>query len=126
MPFAFGRQMKMRKTDEFSSVFRFRCVGGSVGLAVMAAPNGLDHARLGLIVPKRVVADAVGRNRIKRLLREGFRLRRDEFSGLDIVAQLKAAMPEDSLVETFRTGMLQCKACVEKRSRGAAALGQPA
>ena len=92
MPFAFGRQMKMRKTDEFSSVFRFRCVGGDGNLAVMAAPNSLKHARLGLIVPKRIVADAVGRNRIKRLLREAFRLRQDELAGLDIVAQLKAAM----------------------------------
>lgn len=89
----------------------------------MVAPNGLDYARLGLIVPKRVIADAVGRNRIKRLLREGFRLRQQEFPGLDIVAQLKATMSEDNLVETFWTGMLQCKACVEKRFRSAAAPG---
>ena len=119
MPFAFGRHKKMRKTDEFSSVFRFRCVGGGGGLSVLAAPNGLDYARLGLIVPKRIIATAVGRNRVKRLLRENFRLRQNALVGLDIIAQLKAAMAEDALIETFRAGMLQCKACAESRARRA-------
>ena len=116
MPFAFGRDKKMRKTDEFSSVFRFRCVGGGVGLDVLAAPNGLDYARLGLIIPKKVIATAVGRNRVKRLLREGFRLYQAELAGLDVVARLKARVPEDTLTGTFRTGMDQCKSCVERRA----------
>jgi len=119
MPFAFGRDKKMRKTDEFSSVFRFRCVGGGGGLSVLAAPNGLDYPRLGLIVPKRVVATATDRNRIKRLLRENFRMRQEALAGLDIIAQLKTGMEEDVLIETFRAGMVQCKACVANRVRRA-------
>lgn len=115
MPFAFGRDKKMRKTDEFSSVFRFRCVGGGAGLDVLAAPNGLDHARLGLIIPKKIIATSVGRNRVKRLLREGFRLHQAELTGLDVVARLKSRVPEDALTGTFRTGMDQCKSCVARR-----------
>ncbi len=115
MPFAFGREKKMRKTDEFSSVFRFRCVSGGDGLDILVAPNGLNYARLGLIIPKKIVATAVGRNRVKRLLREGFRLHQAELAGLDVVARLKARMTEDILKYTFRTGMGQCKACVEHR-----------
>lgn len=86
---------------------------------MLAAPNGLDYARLGLIVPKRIIATAVGRNRVKRLLRENFRLRQNALVGLDIIAQLKAAMAEDALIEAFRAGMLQCKACAESRARRA-------
>ena len=86
---------------------------------MLAAPNGLDYARLGLIVPKRIIATAVGRNRVKRLLRENFRMRQDALAGLDIIAQLKAAMAEDALIETFRAGMLQCKTCAENRARRA-------
>ncbi len=109
----------MRKTDEFSSVFRFRCVGNGPGLDVLAAPNGLDYARLGLIVPKKIIATAAGRNRIKRLLREGFRLKQVDLAGLDVVARLKARVEEDILKGTFQSGMDQCKACVENRTNRA-------
>ena len=107
----------MRKTDEFSSVFRFRCAAGGAGLDVLAAPNGLDYARLGMIVPKKVVTTAVARNRVKRLLRESFRLHQAEYAGLDVVARLKARIEEDMLIGTFLAGMDQCRACVARRTR---------
>ncbi|SMC23558.1 ribonuclease P protein component [Desulfacinum hydrothermale DSM 13146] len=47
---------------------------------VNVAPNGLDHHRLGLIVQKRFW-NAVQRNRIKRCLREWFRLHKHRLPG---------------------------------------------
>jgi ribonuclease P protein component len=41
--------------------------------------------RLGISVSKRVLKNAVQRNRIKRLVREGFRLGREDFMGKDVV-----------------------------------------
>jgi len=54
-----------------------------------AAPNGLDHPRLGLTVGKKVGGSVV-RNRVKRRLREAYRLNRERFpTGYDIVIGAK-------------------------------------
>jgi len=50
-----------------------------VFLAVIL-PNDIGFSRLGIAVPKRV-GSAVARNRMKRLIREAFRLNRDALPG---------------------------------------------
>lgn len=112
---SFGYFKKMRKTDEFSSVFRFRCVRTTPGLDLLAAPNGLDYARLGLIVPKKIISTAVGRNRVKRLIRESFRLNQAELVGLDVVARIKSKSQEVDLKEVLQLGLRRCKASVLSR-----------
>ncbi|WP_372964995.1 ribonuclease P protein component [Marinobacter sp.] len=51
---------------------------------ILAAPNNLGHARIGLIFSKKNLRHAVQRNRIKRQVRETFRLQQD-LPGLDII-----------------------------------------
>lgn len=111
----FGWGKKIRKTDEFSSVFRFRCARRGQGLDVVAGPNGQAYPRLGLIVPKKIITTAVGRNRVKRLLREWFRLHQGGFPGIDVIARLKSRQPESELKVEFLDGLAVCKACVDKR-----------
>jgi len=52
---------------------------------VLAINNGRDYARLGLIVSKKALRLAVGRNRMKRLIRESFRHNQKQLAGLDII-----------------------------------------
>lgn len=61
---------------------------------MLAAANGGGGPRLGLAVAKRRVATAVGRNRIKRLAREGFRRRRVGLPSLDLVLQARQGAGE--------------------------------
>ena len=116
----FGWKKKLRETDEFSSVFHFRCRRSGRLLEVNAGANNLNFARLGLIVPKRFVPSAVGRNRIKRLLREWFRHAQEDLAGLDIIVRVKGKADtlhpaEVSLREDFFSGVAACKACVRSR-----------
>lgn len=60
-------------------------------------PNDRGHARLGLIVARRVEKLAVKRNRVKRLLREQFRLHRQDLPALDMVVRLRCPVTPDDL-----------------------------
>ncbi len=114
----------MRSADEFSSVFRFRCSQGQGGLDVLAAPNGLPYARLGMIVPRKVIATAVARNRVKRLLRETFRLNQHEMTGLDVVARVRGRMADVDLSRTFLASLRKCASCVRRRRVDATGMTQ--
>ncbi len=80
----FSREERLRAKGEFDRVFREgRRVWGSL-LSVCHAPNGLEHARLGIAL-SRGWRGAVARNRAKRLVREAFRTRKHELpKGVDV------------------------------------------
>jgi ribonuclease P protein component len=63
-------------------------------LHLYCLPNALLHARLALVVPKRFVAHAVLRNRIRRLAREAFRLGQAAIGAQDCVLRLVRAPGE--------------------------------
>ncbi len=104
----FGWSKKIRKADDFSSVFRLRA-GFRDGLLeaqgfkrrgsfleVLAKPNRLGWARLGLIVPKRILPHAVDRNRVKRQIREAFRHVQHELGDLDTIVRVVGRVdPQD-------------------------------
>ena len=58
-------------------------------VTLIARPNDLAHARLGITVSKRVSKRAVDRNRIKRWIREDFRKSMYKGVGLDLVIIVK-------------------------------------
>lgn len=56
--------------------------------------NTVGFARLGYVIPKRLVPSAVRRNTIKRLIREAFRLNRKQFLAIDLVVRQIAKEPD--------------------------------
>src|SRR5512133_979418 len=72
-PYRFPGSHRLGGAPRFAAVYEGRVRQSRGPLTIYALPNGLAHSRLGLSVSRRV-GNAVGRNRIKRLLREAFRL----------------------------------------------------
>lgn len=60
---------------------------------VLGLPNGCGHARLGITVSSRV-ANAVGRNLVKRWVREAFRAVAAEFPPVDLVVIARSGTVE--------------------------------
>lgn len=54
-------------------------------MTLLAAPNRCGHPRLGLALSRKAVANAVRRNRIKRVMRESFRHWQERLGAVDIV-----------------------------------------
>lgn len=70
----FSRQSRLLKPAEFKAVFRKPVRSGDGFFRILARANGLQRHRLGMAVSKKACPGAVGRNRIKRVIRENFRL----------------------------------------------------
>ncbi|MDZ4684737.1 MAG: ribonuclease P protein component [Planctomycetaceae bacterium] len=81
----FPKLLRLRSKAEFERVYARKCKASDGVLLMFSLPNDLPHPRIGLSVSRKV-GNAVVRNRVKRLLREAFRLSQHELpTGLDLV-----------------------------------------
>lgn len=85
----FPRKLRLSGRRAFTAVFDAKMRKTVGPLVFVARPNGLPHAHLGLSVG-RGVGNAVARHRIKRLVREAFRLQQHELPrGYDVVVVVR-------------------------------------
>lgn len=78
--FVFGKGKRVIKDEEFRQIYRKGKRRHTKNFTVIVSPNSQGHTRLGLRAGKRV-GSAVKRNRIKRLVREFFRLNQHRLPG---------------------------------------------
>jgi len=87
----FSKQLRFRTGDDFLAVIRskYRISGG--GFIISALKTKQPYPRLGICVSKKILRRAVERNRVKRIVRESFRLQATKMlAGLDIVVRLSS------------------------------------
>ena len=90
--FGFGSSLRLHKTDEYSSVFAFRRVLRGRWFNLHYCPNTLGHARIGLVVAKKLARRAVQRNLVKRIGRDLFRHTQADLPAHDLVLRLSAKL----------------------------------
>jgi len=86
----FPAERRLRRKADFEAAYAQGRRFGNAHFGVIARPNGTDKPRLGLSVATRIAGTSVERNRIRRAVRESFRLAQHSFAPVDLVVSARA------------------------------------
>jgi ribonuclease P protein component len=92
--YSFSRELRLLTPDDFQPVFKNAVPAVSPHLTLLARKNTFDHPRIGMAIPKKHIKHAVGRNRIRRIVREQFRQKQHQLPAIDIVVIAKAGIAD--------------------------------
>jgi ribonuclease P protein component len=87
----FAPHQRILTAAGFDAVYTHRVRAMDSFFSVNAAPNTLGYSRLGLSIGKKAVGNSVARNRVKRQVRESFRLIAAQLPALDLVVGARNA-----------------------------------
>lgn len=108
---AYPKTVRLLNSTDFTGVFKQAELNICSGpLRLRAIRNRMPSARLGVVVSKKGNSRAVRRNRIKRLIRERFRLTLSKLPEVDIALQVFAQIDDDELVRRVDDLFVQVRA----------------
>ena len=91
---AFTRELRLLTPSQFQRVFSNPVRVSSPEITLLAHFNDVEHPRLGLAIAKKSIKLACRRNRVKRIIRDSFRLNRHDFHAIDIVVISKRGIED--------------------------------
>jgi ribonuclease P protein component len=95
----FSRASRLRSRKLFLDIYRRGLRVSGKHVVIFALPGATERSRLGITATKKL-GHAAARNRVKRIIREVFRHRRDDTRGpLDLVVNVKPTARDQSHAE---------------------------
>lgn len=99
----FSRQQRLLRASEFANVFAQGQRSSDHFFTVLFQPNSVRRPRLGFAISKHKVRLAVGRNRLRRLVRESFRHRSAALPAVDLVFLARDAAGGAACTDLFKS-----------------------
>ena len=99
----FTTSSRLLTPSQYRALFKGGKKISSRGFTLIIKPNDIGRARLGMTIPKRLVKKAVGRNAIKRRIRESFRHIQHELNNIDIVVMANSGISKLSYRQVTET-----------------------
>jgi len=96
---SFPKSARLNSPKDFKVVFKQATKLNFTGFTIYVMKTKQAESRLGLAISKKSAKKAVSRNRIKRIIRDSFRLRRGNLVGWDIVFVSRSAAEQLSKPE---------------------------
>jgi ribonuclease P protein component len=116
-PDGFAPRKRLLSPKDYERVYALRRRVSDSFFSVNYAPSVAGQPRLGLSVGAKMVGNAVSRNRVKRTVRESFRLHQHQLPAVDLVVGARAmartahnARLRESLAELWKKIATQCAA----------------
>jgi ribonuclease P protein component len=104
MSFDHPRSARLLRAADFARLRESSRRLNAAHVTIHYRDNGIDSARLGMAVSRRVSRKAVDRNRIRRQIRESFRLHRAHLPAKDILVVARTSAAQQSN-QTLRTDL---------------------
>lgn len=115
----YPRQLRLLTGKDFQQVFdNVELKVPDRNILLLATPNGLGHARLGFVISKKNVRHAVKRNRVRRIMRESFRLNQHNLPAVDILVMARQGLGEVDKEDLHRLAK-KCWSRLRKKAKQA-------
>ena len=105
--FSFPKEGRLRSNSDFINIYRRGKIFRGENFLLYILPNNLDRNRIGFSISKKKAKKSTKRNRLKRLLRESYRLNSAHLKkGLDLVMSLSRGNIESMSLKTAESEMM--------------------
>lgn len=93
--FKYPRRLRLLTGRDFQYVFdNAQLKVPDQTILILARPNNLGHSRLGFVISKKNIRQAVKRNRVRRIIRESFRLNQHNLPEMDMIILARQGLGE--------------------------------
>ncbi|MFI4846823.1 MAG: ribonuclease P protein component [Candidatus Makana argininalis] len=87
--FNFNKKFRLIKLKNFYSVHKKPKIYNTIYIKILSKYNKLNYPRIGFLISKKQIKMSYKRNKIKRLIRENFRINKNYLQYIDILLIIK-------------------------------------